>query len=130
MHPAEFRCAAEDHVAVHSLLSPCSNLSAALAALRKLIIFAVIAVFVLIAAVLTYGNREPISIEIGVMRIEEVSLTVAFAVAFALGALFGILCAGIALLRVSREKQLLRRELRSAEAELSSLRSMPLQDAN
>ena len=101
-----------------------------MATVRKLMILAVIAIFVLAAAVFAYGNREPISIDVGFMRFEAVSLAVAFAVTFAIGAVFGIICAGFALLRMAREKRLLRRELRSAEAELSSLRSMPLQDAN
>lgn len=98
--------------------------------LRKLIILVLFIVFVLAAAVFAYGNREPISVDLGFMRLEEVSMTVAFAAAFAVGCVFGLLCAGLALLGMAREKRQLRRELRSAEAEISSLRSVPLQDAN
>lgn len=101
-----------------------------MATLRKLIVFAVFIVFVLAAAVFAYGNRDPIAIDIGFMRLESVSMTLAFAVTFALGSFFGVLCAGLALLGMIRERRRLRRELRSAEAEISSLRSMPLQNAN
>lgn len=101
-----------------------------MATLRRLIILAVFTLFVLAAALFAYTNRDPISVDIGFMRLEDVSMTVAFAVAFAVGSAFGVLCAGIALLSMAREKRQLRRELRSAEAELSNLRSMPLQDAN
>jgi len=100
------------------------------ATLRKLIILALFIVFVLAAAVFAYGNREPIAIDLGFMRLDGVSMTVAFTVAFAVGCVFGLLCAGLALLAMAREKRRLRRELRSAEAEISSLRSMPLQNAN
>lgn len=102
----------------------------ALSLLRKLVLIAVFAAFVLAAAMFAYGNPDPINIDIGLVRIENVSMTVAFAGAFALGSAFGLLCAGLALLRMAREKRQLRRELRFAEAELSNLRSMPLQDAN
>lgn len=102
----------------------------ALAILRKLVVLVVFALFVLIAAMFAYGNPDPISIDIGLFRLDDVSMTVAFACAFGLGAMFGVLCAALALLRMAREKHQLRRDLRYAEAELSSLRSMPLQDAN
>jgi hypothetical protein len=87
-------------------------------------------VFVLLAAVFAYGNRDPIAVDIGFIRLENVSMTLAFAVTFALGSVFGLLCAGFALLMSAQEKRRLRRRLRSTEAELGALRSMPLQDAN
>jgi len=98
--------------------------------LRRLLFVAIAVVFVLIAAVFAYGNQEPIAIDIGFMRLENVSLTVALAVTFAAGALFGSLLCTLALLRHFRERRLLRRELRRAETELASLRSLAQPDAD
>jgi lipopolysaccharide assembly protein A len=98
--------------------------------LRRLVLFATFALFVLAAAMFSYGNPGRISVDVGLFRLESVSMTVAFAGAFAFGTVFGLCCAGLAMLRMAREKRQLRRDLRYAEAELSTLRSMPLQDAN
>jgi uncharacterized integral membrane protein len=98
--------------------------------LRKLM-YVVAAVLLVLAAVLfAYGNPDPISVDIGLVRFENVSMTVAFVCAFALGWVFGLVCAGVALLRMAGEKRQLRRDLRFAETELSSLRALPLHDAN
>jgi uncharacterized membrane protein YciS (DUF1049 family) len=98
--------------------------------LRKIVALSIFLVFVLAAAVFAYGNRDLIAIDIGFVRLENVSMTVAFAVTFACGAIFGLLCAGFALLKTAQEKRGLRKKLRLTEAELSALRSIPLQDAN
>jgi lipopolysaccharide assembly protein A len=97
--------------------------------LRRVAITAIFIAFVLIAVLFSYANQEPISIDIGVARFENVSLTVALVCAFALGTVFGALCAGMTMLRMHRERRQLRKDLRVAEAELSGLRSLPLQDA-
>ena len=99
-------------------------------ALRRLAIILIAVVFVLIAAVFAYGNQEPIDIDIGIMRLEQVSLTVVLAVTFVLGACFGALFSVGAMLRHIRERSLLRRELRRSETELKNLRSLSLPDAD
>jgi uncharacterized integral membrane protein len=99
-------------------------------ALRRLAYVVIAVVFVLIAAVFAYGNQDPIAIDIGVMRIEDVSLTVALAVTFVAGAVFGGLIASFTILRHVRERRALRRELHRTEAELRTLRSLPLPDAD
>jgi uncharacterized integral membrane protein len=99
-------------------------------ALRRLAYVVIAVVFVLIAAVFAYGNQEPIAIDIGIMRLEDVSLTVALAITFVAGAVFGGLFSSVAILKHLRERRLLRRELRRTEAELQSLRSLPLHDAD
>ena len=101
-----------------------------MATIRKLAYIVVAAFFVLVAALFAYGNPDPITIDIGLARLENVSMTVAFACAFGLGWLFGLACAGLALLRMMRERQRLRRDLRFAETELSTLRALPLHDAH
>jgi uncharacterized membrane protein YciS (DUF1049 family) len=99
-------------------------------AMRRLAIAVIAVIFVLIAAVFAYGNQEPIAIDIGIMRLEDVSLTVALAITFAAGAVFGGLFASFAILKQMRERSKLRRELRRTEAELKTLRSLPLPDAD
>jgi uncharacterized integral membrane protein len=99
-------------------------------ALRRLVYAVIAVVFVLIAAVFAYGNQEPIAIDIGIMRLEDVSLTVALAITFVAGAVFGGLFSSFTILKQLRERRLLRRELRRTEAELQSLRSLPQPDAD
>ena len=99
-------------------------------ALRRLAIVVIAVIFVLVAAVFAYGNQEPIALDIGVMRFENVSLTVALAVTFVAGAGFGGLLSAFAILKHLRERRALLRELRRTEAELETLRSLPLPDAD
>ena len=101
-----------------------------MATIRRIIYIVIAVLLVLAAAVFAYGNPEPIAIDIGVVRFERVSMTVAFVCAFAFGWLFGLACAAVELARVAAEKRQLRRDLRFAEAELSNLRALPLHDAN
>ena len=101
-----------------------------LVALRRLTIAVIVVIFLLIAAVLAYGNQVPISLDIGLTRFEEVSLTVVLASTFVLGAIFGVLFSVFALIRHVRERRSLRRELRRAETELANLRRMALPDAD
>jgi len=101
-----------------------------LVTLRRILFFLFLVLLALAAAVFAYSNPDSIAIDIGIMRFEEISMSVAFAGAFALGWVFGLICAGVALLGMARERRRLRRDIQFAEAEIQSLRSMPLQDAN
>lgn len=98
--------------------------------LRRLTIAAIVILFVLIAAIFAYGNQEPIDLDIGIMRLQNVSLTVTLAVTFVAGAVFGGLFSALAMLKHFRERRSLRRELKRTEAELQNLRSLPLHDAD
>lgn len=99
-------------------------------ALRRIAIAAIVVVFVLIAAVFAYSNQEPIDLDVGIIRLTDVSLTVVLAVTFIAGAVFGGLFSSLAMLRHFRERRSLKRELRNTEAELQNLRSLPLHDAD
>ncbi len=98
--------------------------------LRKALYLAVLVVLVCVAAVFAYNNPDPISLDIGLARFENISLTLALAGAFAVGWLFGLAAAAYALVRMAAEKRRIRRELQSAETEVASLRSLPMNDAN
>ena len=87
-------------------------------------------VAVLITAVFAYNNPERIPVDLGIVRLENVPVPLAFAVCLAIGWVFGLLSAWAAVLRMSTERRRLRRDLRLAEAEVKSLRSLPLHDAD
>jgi uncharacterized integral membrane protein len=101
-----------------------------LATVRKTVLVVSLLLVALLTAVFAYNNPDTVALDVGFTRLEGVSIVVAFAICFAVGWLFGLITAGLALFRMSREKRRLRRDLKLAEAEVSSLRSYPLQDAN
>jgi uncharacterized membrane protein YciS (DUF1049 family) len=98
--------------------------------LRRIAFVLLLVAFMLAAAVFAYSNPQPIAVDIGIARFEQVSLAVAFAAVFAGGWLFGLLTAGLALWRSAGEKRRLRKDLRYAETELSSRKALPVDDAH
>jgi uncharacterized membrane protein YciS (DUF1049 family) len=85
---------------------------------------------VLLAAVFAYSNPQPIDVDVGFARIEQISMATTFAVVFTLGWLVGLVTAGVALWRSAGDRRRLRKDLQYAEAELSTLRRTGLPDAN
>ena len=98
--------------------------------MRKIGLFLTLLLVVLIAAVFAYNNPGSLDVDVAFTRFEDVSVPVAFSAVFAVGWLCGLVFAGAAVLRMAGERRRLRRKLRLAEAEVSSLRSLPLQDAD
>jgi hypothetical protein len=98
--------------------------------LRRLAFIFLLVVLMLLAAMFAYSNPQPIDVDIGLVRIEQISMALAFAVVFICGWLFGLLTAALALWRNASERRRLQKDLRYAEAELSTLRGAPLQDAH
>ena len=86
--------------------------------LRNLAYATVLIFLLLLTGVFAYSNPQPIDVDIGFMRFEQVSMAVAFAVTLAVGWLFGVLSAGFALWRSAGEKRRLKQDLKYAEAEL------------
>jgi len=97
---------------------------------RRIVLFTSLLLVALLAAVFAYNNPERVALDVGFTRFENVSIVMAFAVAFGIGWLFGLITAGLALFRMAAERRRLRRDLKLAEAEVSTLRSLPLHDAN
>ena len=97
---------------------------------RKTVLLVSLLLVALLTAVFAYNNPDTVALDVGFTRLESVSIALAFAVCFAIGWVFGLITAGFALFRMTRERRRLRRDLKLAEAEVSSLRSYPLQDAN
>ena len=58
------------------------------------------------------------------------SITLVLVVTFVAGMLFGMLCMTAFVFRLIRERRTLRRALRMSESEVSSLRNLPLSDAD
>jgi len=88
-----------------------------LVTLRRLVFVAVLLVLMLLMGVFAYSNPQPIDIDVGLMRFEQVSMAVAFAIVLVVGWLLGLLSAGIALWRAAGEKRRLKQDLQYAEAE-------------
>jgi uncharacterized membrane protein YciS (DUF1049 family) len=60
----------------------------------------------------------------------EVTKSLALIVAFGVGWIFGLVCAGLILLKSLNERRQLRKFLGFAESEVRALRNMPIQDAD
>jgi uncharacterized integral membrane protein len=58
------------------------------------------------------------------------SIPLAFSVTFVIGWAFGLLCTSIVIFRLTNERRRLKRALRNSESEVSSLRNLPLADAD
>ncbi len=101
-----------------------------MAALRRIAFVVLLTAFMVLAAMLAYSNPQRIDLDLGVAKLAQIPMAAALGGVFLAGWLFGLLSAGLALLRNASEKRRLRKDLRYAEAELSSLRTAPLQDAN
>lgn len=93
--------------------------------LRRLLFVAALLVLMLMTGVFAYSNPQPIDIDIGLMRFEQVSMAAAFAIVLALGWLLGLVSAGVALIRSAGEKRRLRQDLEYAEAELRTRQPSP-----
>jgi len=79
--------------------------------------------------VFTAGNPDDVSLKLLHWEITS-PISLAFTAAFAIGWLFGVVCMGLYAFKVANERRMLRRSLRMSENEVSSLRSLPLSDAD
>jgi len=90
-----------------------------------LALFTVLVVAVLFAAI----NPGVISVDIGFYE-ARMPKSIALALAFALGWLFGLLCLAVVLLQMILERRRLRKALRLAEGEVHTLRRLPATHAD
>ena len=96
----------------------------------KRIGLAILIVFIVIVmATFTANNTGMIDIDLAFARITT-SIPLAFTVTFALGWLFGVLSLTFYVIKLANERRILRRSLRMRESEVSSLRNLPLSDAD
>ena len=97
--------------------------------LKRIGLAILIVLIVIIMATFTANNTGMIDIDLAFARIST-SIPLAFTVTFVLGWLFGVLSLGFFALKLVHERRVLRRSLRMRESEVSSLRNLPLSDAD
>ena len=97
--------------------------------LKRIGLAILIILIVIVMATFTANNTGMIDIDLAFARIST-SIPLAFTVTFVLGWLFGVLSLGFYALRLVNERRILRRSLRMRESEVSSLRNLPLSDAD
>jgi uncharacterized integral membrane protein len=91
----------------------------------------IILIVVLFVAVFTFTalNTGDVELDLGFFK-STYPISVAFAGTFVLGILFGMLCMTAFVFRLINERRSLRRSLQISESEVSSLRNLPLTDAD
>lgn len=87
-----------------------------------LVIFGVMIVF-------TYLNTGQVEVNLAFMSTTK-PISIVLTVTLVIGWLLGVLSMGLFTLRIANERRTLRRALRISESEISSLRSLPLSDAD
>lgn len=90
--------------------------------LLLVVIFGVMVVF-------SYLNTGDVEINLAFISVTT-SVSIAFTVTLVAGWLLGVISMGFYALRLVNERRSLRRALRVSESEVSSLRSLPLSDAD
>jgi len=87
-----------------------------------LVIFGVMIVF-------TYLNTGQVDVNLAFMSTTK-PISIVLTITLVIGWLLGVLSMGLFTLRIANERRTLRRALRISESEISSLRSLPLSDAD
>ena len=95
---------------------------------RAALILLLIVVFV-VMVVFSYLNTGEVEVNLAFVSITT-SISIAFTVTLVVGWLFGVVSMGLFALRLVNERRTLRRALRVSESEVTSLRSLPLSDAD
>ena len=91
----------------------------------------IILIIVLFVAMFTFTalNTGDVELDLGFFK-RSYPISMAIAGTFVLGILFGMLCMTVFVFRLINERRNLRRSLRISESEVSSLRNLPLADAD
>ena len=90
--------------------------------LLLIVIFGVMIVF-------SYLNTGEVEVNLAFVSVTT-SVSIAFTLTLVAGWLLGVISMGLYALRLVNERRTLRRALRVSESEVSSLRSLPLSDAD
>jgi len=96
---------------------------------RNLVFFVLIVVVLLLATVFAALNPGQVELDLAFFE-TGLQKSLAFTLAFGAGWVFGLLCAGILLVKTLNERRRLRKLLNLAESEVRNLRNMPIQDAD
>jgi len=90
--------------------------------LLLILVFGVMVVF-------SYLNTGEVEVNLAFVSVTT-SISIAFTVTLVVGWLFGVVSMGLFALRLVNERRTLRRALRVSESEVTSLRNLPLSDAD
>ena len=97
--------------------------------IRKIAIILLIVIIFALVLWFTRINPGLINIDLA-FAVVKPSIPMAFAIIFVLGWLFGLACTAAFIIRLVNERRQLRKALRISESEVSSLRSLPIADAD
>ena len=90
-----------------------------------------ILIVVIFVMMLWFTSNNPGNVEVDLaFGTVTPSIPLAFSIIFVIGWVFGLLCTSVFILRLVNERRQLRRSLRHSESEVSSLRNLPLTDAD
>ena len=91
----------------------------------------VILVLIVFGMMLVFTSSNPgfVDLDLGFLAVRP-SIALAFSVTFVIGWAFGLLCTTAFILKLVNERRQLRRRLRHSESEVTSLRNLPLADAD
>lgn len=97
--------------------------------LKKAALILLLIVIFGIMVVFSYLNTGEVEVNLAFVSVTT-SVSIAFTVTLVAGWLLGVISMGLYALRLANERRTLRRALRTSESEISSLRSLPLSDAD
>lgn len=97
--------------------------------LKKAALVLLLIVIFGIMVVFSYLNTGDVEVNLAFVSLTT-SVSIAFTVTLVAGWLLGVISMGLYALRLANERRTLRRALRTSESEISSLRSLPLSDAD
>ena len=97
--------------------------------LKKAALILLLIVIFGIMVVFSYLNTGEVEVNLAFVSVTT-SVSIAFTVTLVAGWLLGVISMGLYALRLVNERRILRRALRTSESEVSSLRSLPLSDAD
>lgn len=93
----------------------------------RVITWLILAGVVIVVLVFTVLNAQSVSLNLYFTQ-RDLPLSLAMALAFAVGALLGLIAAMGLVVRLRRENRALKKEVDFAEKELIQLRNLPIQD--
>jgi putative membrane protein len=97
--------------------------------LRRVALVILIVVLFVIMFTFTALNTGEIDLDLAFFE-GRYPISITLATTFVFGVLFGILCMTVFVFKLINERRALRRSLRMSESEVSSLRNLPLSDAD
>ena len=97
--------------------------------LRRIGIVILIILTFLLMLWFTNSNPGVVTLDLAFGTVQP-SISLAFSVTFVIGWAFGLMCTSMFIFRLINERRRLRRALGNSESEVSSLRNLPLTDAD